>query len=484
MAGLATALAFERQNVDVVVLERDDDPEDLSPESAFESWKRPGVPQFHHTHIFLARLRSILRDAHPRFFAGLAALGIEPSSLNQVLPPSQVDGYVPLPDDENSLHLWGRRATFEAALRRYVGRLENVRFVHSARVEGLVVEKTATRIIVRGVEMRRGGATETVLGDVVVDASGKRSKATEWLQANGAIIDTASTPSPIAYYCRHFQERDELPPKTRKGAGASLDYLVFGTFFAEQKTFSIAFACPESEPELSEFLRRPEGFDHVCGQIPLLAEWTSRSEPISRVLGGAGLVNRWHRYQTKGGPIVVGFFPVGDSHIQTNPVYGRGCSMAFVQAEALASVLSAETDAAARAQRFHADVRRLLKPHFDLSLTADKAVTLRARLARREPVSLSDRLVSYAYDEALAPALDRDPNVAREWIRGQQMREVSPPWVALLMVLRVVFHYVLLRLRPSLRRSIPKFGPSREDMLRSVARARDAAVARDAATAE
>jgi CRP-like cAMP-binding protein len=146
---------------------------------------------------------------------------------------------------------------------------------------------------------------------------------------------TDTKPSACAYYCRHYLQRDPSTEPPRRGTGANIDYLIYGIFFAEHGSFSIAFACPEMEEELADAVRRPEGFDQICSQIPALAKWTSRAEPTSRVLGGASLANRWHQYPEARKNVVLGLFPVGDSHIQTNPLYGRGCSMALVQVAAL-----------------------------------------------------------------------------------------------------------------------------------------------------
>src|SRR4051812_47466185 len=62
MAGLATALALKGSGKQVLVLERDEHAIVADAKTAFETWQRPGVPQLHHTHIFLGRLRNILRD--------------------------------------------------------------------------------------------------------------------------------------------------------------------------------------------------------------------------------------------------------------------------------------------------------------------------------------------------------------------------------------------------------------------------------------
>src|SRR5262245_43455059 len=65
IAGLAAARVLARHFARVVVLERDRRAEVASPEEAFAAWERPGVPQFRHSHAFLARLRLLLLAHFP-----------------------------------------------------------------------------------------------------------------------------------------------------------------------------------------------------------------------------------------------------------------------------------------------------------------------------------------------------------------------------------------------------------------------------------
>jgi 2-polyprenyl-6-methoxyphenol hydroxylase-like FAD-dependent oxidoreductase len=467
MAGLATALSLKNSGRQVVLLERDDAPPAIAPEEAFETWKRPGVPQLHHTHIFLSRLRTILRDDHPEVLAELEAAGVQRSEIDQILPTSLIGRYRPEPDDDDLLHLWGRRATVEYVLRRHVGRLPHVSVVQGARVEGVEVTSKGGRIRVTGVRYRQAGVDAVIAAAVIVDASGARSKMPEWLRARGVEIVTDAVSSACAYYCRHFLQREPSTEPPRRGTGANIDYLIYGIFFAEHGSFSIAFACPEMEEQLTDAVKRPEGFDHLCSQIPALSKWTSRSEPISRVLGGASLSNRWHRYPETRERTVLGLFPVGDSHIQTNPIYGRGCSMAFVQAKALAETLAVEGAPEEHASRYFARVRTLLKPHFDFSRAADRAFLARARMTRGDPVSFAERLMAYLYEEMFAPIIEVDQRLAREWVKASQMREVSPPWVGLALAMRMFVLFLVLKLTGKLKK-MPSFGPSRAAMLASL----------------
>jgi 2-polyprenyl-6-methoxyphenol hydroxylase-like FAD-dependent oxidoreductase len=467
IGGLATALALESSGRKVVIVEREPEPPELAPEQAYDAWERAGVPQFRHAHIFLARLHTVIRDHHPALLAELLQAGITRSEVDQMLPPSHVASYEAAPGDEDLRHLWGRRATLEYVLRRHVGRLPHVRFVHGARVEELIATREGGALRVTGVEAVRDGMRERFEGAAVVDASGARTRAGEWLAARGAKIETERHESPYAYFCRHYVLRDPSSEPPRRGTGANLDYLWYGLFCAEHGRFSIAMACPDEERELIELMRRPAGFDWLCGRLSGLGPWLRDAEPTSKVLGAGNLANRWTRYGAKGGPEVLGYFPVGDSHVQTNPMYGRGCSFAFVQAQALAAALASDADPRRQAAHYLAHTRALLKPHYDASIGADRLFLSRAHAQRGQPVPAGQRLINHLYDEAWTPALNDSQFVARELLKAMEMRDLSPVGTRLAVLARIVWAWIAGRFRRA-RAAAPALGPSRSELLRAL----------------
>jgi 2-polyprenyl-6-methoxyphenol hydroxylase-like FAD-dependent oxidoreductase len=425
IAGLATALALQSQGIEVIVVERDAEPPDLAPEDAFTKWTRPGVPQFRHAHLFLGRLHSILRDRYPELHAALLGAGLELSTLEEVLPASHA-GIKLIPGDEDLIHYWGRRATFEYVLRRYVGELPGVLFIHSAKVHGLVTESDTRSVRVRGIELTQNGARHKIDASFVVDAAGKRSKSPEWLRAVGVHVDVESKPSDFVYACRHYRLKDPQNQPPRRDGGGNFDYLGYATFYAEHGHFAVTFGCPVEERELAAAIHRTESFEALIDGLPVLEHWTGQSEVMTKVLGAGRFENRWTQYRTRSKKELLGFFAVGDSHVETNPMYGRGCAAAFWQAEALAESLTASRDERARARDFAARVRKRLKVPFDLSVATDRMYHMRARLARGLPVPLPARFLNYAYETAWLPAVHSSPVVAREMIRAMQMRDVSP----------------------------------------------------------
>jgi len=87
-----------------------------------------------------------------------------------------------------------------------------------------------------------------------------------------------------------------------------------------------------------------------------------------------GLLNRIRRFvDGDGAPKVLGFHAIGDSHTCTNPLYGRGCSLAAVQAIRLVDATVAnEGDPAARAVAYERACAAEVEPWFDVSVQMDR----------------------------------------------------------------------------------------------------------------
>src|SRR5205814_10140648 len=182
LAGLAAARLLRRHFPGVVVLERDRRPETTSPEDAFAAWERRGVPQFRHSHAFLARLRVVLLAHLPDVLDRLRAAGVRELGIDEVTPPGVT--LAPRADDEDVVLLACRRSTFEWALRASVAGRPGIELDEGVVVEGLVGEaRDGGRPTVTGVRLTDGS---TIPAAIVVDATGRLSRAPGWLAALGA----------------------------------------------------------------------------------------------------------------------------------------------------------------------------------------------------------------------------------------------------------------------------------------------------------
>src|SRR3954470_1347304 len=110
VGGLTLALALGRAGHPVTVLDRDPLPVAADVEGAF-AVERPGAPQVHQTHGFLARMQVLLRERFPDVRDDVLAAG-------GTTMPMTADLGDPQPGDEDLQVIVVRRSTLEWVLRR------------------------------------------------------------------------------------------------------------------------------------------------------------------------------------------------------------------------------------------------------------------------------------------------------------------------------------------------------------------------------
>ncbi|HEY8617712.1 NAD(P)/FAD-dependent oxidoreductase [Phenylobacterium sp.] len=476
MAGLWTALALAPTGRQVILLERDPPPPEGGPEAAFTDWSRRGVGQLRHSHAFLARLRNLIRDEHPALLADLLAAGCRELTFQDNLTAAQRQSYQPKPVDQDLVILTSRRTTLEFVIRRYVEALPNVTLRPETFVQGLLVEP-GDPPRVTGVRLQDGGE---LTGDVVVDAGGRTSGATDDLAAIGVALPQEVEPSGVVYFTRHYRLRPgaEEPPRGKTPATGDLDYLKFGVFPGDNGCFSITLCCPEVEEELRKAIVDPQVFDAVCNALPGLVPWVDpqRSEATSRVFGMGDLLSRWIDLAPEGRPLVLGYVAVGDSLVRTNPLYGRGCSFAAVSAVALRDALRATPDPAGRLLGYQARIRQELRPYYDVMRDTDRQGIRRARRAMQPAYqpSLRARLTRSFVEDGVTVALRSDPDLMRAFLRGFHMLEHPQAWLKRPENLARVLGYWARGRRRNAEAYRPPAGPGRREMLERLGLSPDA----------
>lgn len=475
ITGLATALALSKRGLAVTLLERDAEPAADSASEAFARWQRKGAAQVRHSHVFLGRLRNLLRDQHPELLADLIAAGARELKMLEV-PPRTMQGLVPEPGDEDLVILGCRRTTLEWVVRRHVLARPGVTLVGGAVVTGLVTEPGDPPRVV-GVTIREGDATRELRADLVIDAGGRQSQAVKWLEAAGTRApEERSEPSGIVYYTRFYRLRpgtEEPQPDGHPGA-ADYNWVKYAIFPADDRTFSITLAASLAFPEM-KILARPEAFDAVANALPAVARWVdpARAEPIGDpahpVQAMGGLVNRLRRFVDERGPLATGLFVLGDAAYCTNPLYGRGCAQGFVHAELLGDALVRHgLDLETVAREVDRGARRDIEPFYRASLAADRDAARKAE--GRKPKGLRARLVTKFFEDGVGVAVRCDPVVYRAFVRMMNMLETpeqafSHP--------RVLLHALKVLLRGKRRNAAYALPPSpdREAVLAACAAA-------------
>lgn len=429
IGGLAAAYTLAREGADVQVFERDPPPpQDV--EEAFVSWKRTGATQIRHSHIFLGRLRALLRSQYPELLEALLLAGMKEMRPLDHPPPALRGRLQPEPGDEDLVPLAGRRVTFECVLRRLVEQHPRVE-IHSRSTVTQLLGSPTNPPQVCGVWVERpGGRKELVRAHFVVDASGRHSMASRWLAALGCRnVNEVREDSGIHYYTRFYRrlpEAAEPEPGPDPWVG-DWDWIKFAVFPAEDGLFSLTFAVPLVNPDLKVLARAP-AFDGMAAAIPGLRDWVDAQ--ISRPVSGlphpveamGGLVNRRRLFVQGGNPIVLRLFTLGDAAYCTNPLYGRGCTQAFLQAYHLAqALLEAKGDFCLAALSLDDRARREIEPFYRASVLADRDAMRRA--AGKAAPTVSAQVLEKFFREGVAVAMRVDAVVYRAFLRMINMFE-------------------------------------------------------------
>src|SRR5262249_16825136 len=152
---------------------------------------------------------------------------------------------------------------------------------------------------------------------------------------------------------------------------ADMGYLKYAIFLGDNATFSVTYAIESTDEILRKAVVQPDNFERVARQLYGVAPWRADgiADPITDVHVMAGLRNRYRPLVVGGAPLVRGLVAVGDAAVCTNPLYGRGCSLAIVHGFGLAETLSSNgnghgDDADAVALGFADFTDRELRPWF------------------------------------------------------------------------------------------------------------------------
>lgn len=425
VSGLSTALKMGRQGHRVTVLERDNTP---MPESADEAffWDRRGAPQVRHSHAFLARLVTLMRQHEPDVLERLYLAGAAEIRFGDDLPDTMT-GYSPEPADSELNMLTCRRTTFEWVLRRTVLDEGRVTFSTGVGVNGLTHEPDEATGLPRITGVRLEDGSE-IAADWVVVAGGRRSSLPEWLEAIGTgpvreeVEDTG-----IVYASRFYRLKPGRSYPLRSGPiGGDLGYIKYGVFVGDNNTFSITLASPSDDSELRSRLADPTTFDEAARQLAATSPYLDgRADPLTdEVYVMAGLLNRLRHYVVDGRPMALGLLAVGDAVVCTNPLYGRGCSIGYWGAHLMAEQMLLHADnPLALAVEYDAAIQREIIPWYRSGVEQDaEARRVSAALLRGEDpdgdTGDPKTLMRSVLREGLLPALRSDATVLRAFMRN------------------------------------------------------------------
>jgi 2-polyprenyl-6-methoxyphenol hydroxylase-like FAD-dependent oxidoreductase len=369
IGGLATALALGRAGHQVTVVERDGLDPERDVEAAFAADRR-GAPQTRHTHGFLARLVLELRARFPDVHEELVAAGAVPLPLTRAFDDVR-------PGDEDLQVLTMRRSTVEWVLRRRAAEssveLRSGLGVTALRAKPDIAGGAPTIV---GVELEGGGELGA---DVVVLATGRRGPVPAWLATASVDVHEEVHESGLVYLSRWYRRPGGFAVDGEAKAGGDHGFLKYLAIPGDGDIASITLALRTTDTEMRALLADDERFDAAASLYEGARALFDQGdvEPVTDVLPMGGLINRRRRFlEPDGTPVALGLHVVGDAHTCTNPLYGRGCSLAVVQAGLVADAVAAHPGttpeaAAARARAYEAACAREVEPWFEISVQAD-----------------------------------------------------------------------------------------------------------------
>ncbi len=365
LAGLATALFLGRRGYQVTVVERDGHLPAGGPDSVFSAWPRPGVPQARQPHNFLGRSVRVLREEAPDVLDTLIARGALPIPLD-------------LGEGPGDAVVCARRPVFESIIRQAVHAEPTVAIRTGVAVTGILTQPGEVPVVT-GVVTSTG---ETIRGDLVVDAAGRRSPIPALLTAHGARpAATISQDCGLMYISRYYRLRPGRDyPRLDTPVMAVLDWARAMASPADNGTFALLATITAQDP-LRRTLCTEESFGRFHAAVPAIAPWIHAGQPISKLRTMARLENRYRRLAGTDGPIVGGLVLLGDSALHTNPTAGRGASLAFAQAQHLAATLDKADDPVSYTAAFDAWTDTNIGAWYQPQAQADASLARRMQAA-------------------------------------------------------------------------------------------------------
>ena len=329
ISGLLAVGALADHYTSVTVLERDQLPSDVA--------NRPGIPQGHHAHQLLARGLQAMDELFPGLADELRDAG-SPVVANLDDRHVEVFGHVVcqehLDDPDPALRaLQPSRGLLESSLRQRVRRLGNVVLRDRFEVRAPVLTDDGTRPTgVAGTTA--DGTREVIPADLVVDASGTRSRAPWWLRDwSFPAPPTDEVKLNLSYVSQSLRMRPDPRLRCMYSVGLRIDRPVGFLLLAQEDgtwVFSVAgmgtHACAPDRQSMIEAVASfaPREVLDALRAAMELSEPREDHFPASR---------RRHFERLEFHPH--GFVVIGDAICALNPVYGQGMTVAALEALAL-----------------------------------------------------------------------------------------------------------------------------------------------------
>lgn len=425
--GAASALQFARAGWQVTVIDAEFP---VFERLGADPVARAGAPHTVQAHGFPSRARYELTRRVPDVVEKLADAGAE--MVTAALPPFLVDGGRPGDADLDSFR--SRRVTFDAVMAGVVRKEPGISVIPE-RAKGIELSEDSP-------PRATGWLLESgvVRADVLLDAAGRRSPVSGWLEDAGITQPEVIDECGLSYYGRHFRITGERPPLNNGFADVHEfpTHLQLG-FLGDNDTMMLALS-PHADDAALKVLRREDAFTAALEANEEFADWYAVLTPTTGVFALGSLKNRIRHLVERGRPLVVGLFQAGDSLAMTNPNRGRGVSMGLAAAGRLFDLLDANgRDPEAVAMEYDEWQHRALAVYYREAASSDLMYGKRLRAYRQ-----GDKLPANApavelpeghpiSSEDIERVVDRDPDLFRTFARAMNVldddRQIASPAV-------------------------------------------------------
>jgi 2-polyprenyl-6-methoxyphenol hydroxylase-like FAD-dependent oxidoreductase len=363
LAGLLAARVLADAYAEVTVVERDELSDAIT--------HRHGVPQGRHVHGLLARGQQALEELLPGLTAELVAHGAP--ALDMLADSRLYFGgrrFRQLPT--GLVVVCASRPFLERHIRARIHALPNVTLLDRCDIVGLTSTADNRRVTGVRVLRRADGSAEEVIGaDLVIDATGRGSRAPVWLDGLGySRPDKEQIRIELAYATCIYR----LPPGALGADSAVLqgptpDQPRAGLLQAIEggrSILTLAGMLGERPPT------DPDGFHAFARslQFPDIHLAIRDAEPFEDPVPFRYPANVRHHYERLT-QLPKGFLVTGDALCHTNPLYGQGMPMAALHALALRRHLARTLEP--DPHRFFKETARVVDAPWQLAVGADLA---------------------------------------------------------------------------------------------------------------
>ena len=364
IAGLLSARVLSETFDEVLIVERDSLPQNAA--------ERTGVPQSPQPHILLTQGYRLLEDFFPGLKDDLQAAGAVPVDWGQDFQYFAFGDWCATTAEPTGLDSFScTRPLLEAAVRRRVEQIGNVKSLSPYRVEGLMGSADK----VTGVRCRqpKNKTDERVIeADLVVDASGRSTNALKWLVALGAAVpEMEKIDAQLGYATQRYRipaDWDEAwkvlliahkpPEMTQLGYLARVEN--------DELIATLGGYCQEYPPLAQA------AFVEAAKALPDKAfyEAIAQSTPVSEIKAYRSTANRLYHYERLD-KMPAGFVAIGDSVCALCPAYGQGLTTSAMSAGALRDWLGENTNEIGETLSFQKKLAKRIKPAWDAATKND-----------------------------------------------------------------------------------------------------------------